>query len=667
MIRGREVLPPPSITRTGQQKPALPVRSPASAPPPLPIRKHSAQSHAPPALPPRRPSDESTRNPSDLSSTVSISTNSTGTSHASKTSPTHAIRAPAWDKAGLPPIPPKKIKGNKIGSRELANEISGNGVASNGRPPVPSPRGRVTILAQLHEKMSDGGQLRVHHAEAPPPYECNGKSSRKDISVSVPKLPSRPRPFNAVSEPSLPVVEDPKKPETPSIPPRKLPPPPPPPATLDKIRKSSFATLSNHNSGSSSNPQIPLRPESHSSPAPPPVPISSRPDLSKLQATKPRISSSVPHPTSQSLLCLNCRDFSGPDAHATRFPRQSLPTQDLSWLAMQLTAPFHSATDKARVIFTWLHHNIEYDVVSFFNNNVKWSTPEGTLRTGLAVCEGYAGLFEKLATYAGLEAKTISGHGKGYGYQKFAPGSPLPPFSSGHAWNVVRIDDGKWKLIDCCWGAGCVDGPNRPYIKRFAPECFTMSNDEFGLRHYPGDKTQFYRDDGRASISWEEYLLTNGPKGVDETVTVFSNVFEDHGIGEKTFQPISKSVSIGAPGPIHFQFALICEHWTLPKHSHKSAPYVFMIGIHGVDGRNDDFVPFEYVRGSGPGGGGDHWVLDIPDPRTLGAPGQALTLFALTSFGDQQDGRGLTVREFLEMKGRTAMGWTAVAQWQLVA
>ncbi|EEP80083.1 conserved hypothetical protein [Uncinocarpus reesii 1704] len=194
-----------------------------------------------------------------------------------------------------------------------------------------------------------------------------------------------------------------------------------------------------------------------------------------------------------------------------------------------------------------------------------------------------------------------------------------------------------------------------------------MSNDDFGMRHYPSDNTQFYRDDGRPSISWEEYILTNGPKGVGEAVTVFSNSVEEHGVGETTFQPLSKYIPVSTPGPLHFEFALICEHWTLQKHSRKSAPYVFMIGVHGIDGRKDDYVPFEYIRGSGPGGGGDRWTLDIPDPRTLGAPGQTLTLYALTSYGNNQDGRGLTVRQYLEMKGRTAMGWAGVAQWQLVA
>jgi hypothetical protein len=344
-----------------------------------------------------------------------------------------------------------------------------------------------------------------------------------------------------------------------------------------------------------------------------------------------------------------------------------LPSHDLASLANQLTSPFSSPTDKARTLFTWLHHNISYDVDSFFNNRVQPSTPTRTVSTGLAVCEGYAGLFATLANHAGLDARVVSGHGKGYGFTPVKAGSPIPPFNASHAWNVVRIDDGQWKLIDACWGAGHVSGKGQPYTRRFDPKFFTMSNDEFGLRHYPTDKSQFYRDDGRASISWEEYILVDHsrPEGA-EPPTVFSNVEDDHGIGERTLEPRSKAISIYQTGPLRFQFGLICEHWTIKQHSKKSAPYVFILATHGLDGRKDQHIAFQHVRGSDPLGAGDLWYLDIADPRTLGAPGQKLILFAVTRFGDLQDARGLTKREFEEGLGRKAMGFSGVAEWILV-
>lgn len=359
--------------------------------------------------------------------------------------------------------------------------------------------------------------------------------------------------------------------------------------------------------------------------------------------------------------CLKCRDFSGPDEHAARFPRESLPTQDLSWLANALTAPFPSLTDKARAIFTWLHHNVEYDVYALYNNCVKPSTPQSTLATGLAVCEGYAGLFAALATRAGLEAIVVGGHGKGTGYSDPAPGSSLPPFDpSGHAWNVVRIDNGHWKLIDACWGAGSVKGGGQPYIKHFKPSHFTGTNDEFGLTHYPENRGHFFRDDGRPSISWEEYLLN-----VPQQPVVYTDAYK-HNIEPRSFHPASKQISVyNTPSPIRFQFNLICPHWTLERHS-KAPPGLFLLLIHGIDGRNDERLPFNHVRGTTPGGGGDFWYVDVPDVRMLGAPGQHLQIAVLTSFGERNDARGLTVEEFRARNGRVGMAWAGVAQWDLV-
>ncbi|KAL1998952.1 hypothetical protein VTN02DRAFT_5283 [Thermoascus thermophilus] len=613
----QELLPPPVITRTGQKTPDNPDENPS----PLPLRPKSSPRS--PALPPRRPSAQFERRGSreSITSAASRSTTSTGTSR-------DRLRAPPWEEAELPPLPPKRE------------------ARSPAPKPKPPPRASTSPVPPL-----------------PPRRVSSSGSGGND--PSAPKLPPR-RPSGDQSSQSVNStnVDGARPPQ------RKLPPPPPSAAALDKIRQSSFAGLSKHEEA----PPIPARPTSNGvqrasvpNNMPPAVPTASPPDLSKLLATKPRFIPSAPStvPAPSSTVCLKCRDFSGPDTHAAQFPRQSLPSHDLRWLASQLTGPFPSPTDKARAIFTWLHYNVRYDVYSFFNNCVQPSTPEKTLASGLAVCEGYAGLFAALATHAGLEAVVISGHGKGYGYQDLAPGSPLPPFESNHAWNAVKIDGGYWKLIDSCWGAGALEGQTHTYNQRFDPNQFTMSNDDFGLRHYPTNKNQFYRDDGRPSISWEEYILGD-PSKPSQSPLVYHTSWEEHGIGESTFLPAAKRISVHQSGPIRFQFSLICEHWTVERHSKKSGPCVFLLLVHGIDGRQDDRIPFNHVRGSAPGGGGDFWYVDIADPRLLGAPGQKLHVAALTSFGDRKDARGLTVQEYRDQVGRVGMAWAHIAEWELV-
>lgn len=430
-------------------------------------------------------------------------------------------------------------------------------------------------------------------------------------------------------------------------------------AMLGQLKESGFAAIKKNSgtmNGASSEPSA--------NGVPPPVPLASRPDLSKIQATKPRPyapDSLVVPPT---VGCLKCRDFSAPDAHAARYPRMSLPTHDLDWLARELTSPFPSLTDKARVIFTWLHHNVMYDTVAFFSNRVQPATAASTLTTGMAVCAGYAGLFTALATHAGMEAKSISGHGKGYGFNDPAPGSALPPVQAGHAWNVVRIDNGQWKIIDSCWGAGYID-EGQTYVQKFNQAMFTNSNDEMGLRHFPTDRTQFYRDDGRPEISWQEYLLGNpeSPLGAEQPF-IFSDA-DKHSIGARSYLPAAKQISVYQGGPVRFQFGLICEHWTLERHS-RAKPGLFLLMTHGVDGRKDENLLLTRIRGSGPNGGGDVWYVDVPDARVLGAPGQNLDLVVLTRFGDREDARGLTAEEYRAQVNRVARSWALIARWELV-
>ncbi|PGG98714.1 hypothetical protein AJ80_09487 [Polytolypa hystricis UAMH7299] len=625
-LRSRDLLPPPVIIRTGQQTADSVTTTTAKKPPPLPVRKKPSQPS--PALPLRRSSDFPIRkNSSDSSfSVTSISTSSTRTDkspsrRSTSREPTgKRALAPAWGDATIPPLPLKRSETEKPVAGTLRQTPKANSIR---------------------------------------------KVSTIFVPETKPKLPTRP-PSNRVTDlPTLASLksssDEPIKPT-----PRKIPPPAPSAATLEKAKALSFATLKSHiqedkpHNGPQSEPQRDL--------PPPPVPLSSRPDLSKIQATKPSFAPSPPNQHLSATMCLRCRDFSGPDTHATKFPRESLPTHDLAWLAMQLTAPFPSYTDKARVLFVWLHHNIYYDVDAFFGNRVQPSTPASTFSTGLAVCEGYAALFATLATHAGLEAHLISGHGKGFGHQALAPGSPVPTFKSNHAWNVVRIDGGQWKLIDTCWGSGNVSGAGQPYNKQFSPDHFTMSNSEFLLRHYPSNKSHFYTDDGRPGMSWEEYILTDAsnPGGI-EPPTVYDGAESDNGIGKKTFEPASKTISINQPGPLRFQFGLICPHWTLEQHSKIHAPYIFFLSSHGIDGRKKEYLAFQHVAGTGPGGGGDVWYIDVADPRVLGAPGQSLMLYAVKTFGPIQDARGLSRREFLDGVGRKAMSFVGIAEWKLVA
>lgn len=609
--RRNGVLPPPTIVRPSQEAPrsAKPI-----APPRLPPRTPSLQSS--PSLPPRRPSAPLARRDSSesIASTMSnISTFSNLSSGTARTSISRSpsgdygrMMAPAFDPSNLPPLPPKrparKVENGRI--PPVKAETREPGVISVVEPAV----SKVSIgPPRLPASQDSVGVGKALVQDKPPPMP-----SRPARSFGMDKARNQEN-VNAVDgERSFPATTSTNTTTTP----RSLPPPPRPPHPTNGV--------------------------------PPPIPLASRPDPSSFQAKNPP--QNPPSVTS----CLLCRDFSGPDMHAAKFPRQSVPSLD--WLAPQLVAPFSSPTDRARAIFAWLHHNVSYDVVGFFSNNLKHSTPASTLSTGLAVCQGYADLFTALAVKVGLESVVVGGYGKGFGFTELSPGTPVPSENSNHAWNAVKIDNGEWKLIDCCWGAGHVHGAGKPYTKAFTPTFFTMSNEEFGLRHFPTNKSQFFRADG-CRVPWDKYIL--GDRG-GELVQVFSGVVPTEGIAETKILPKYKKVPITPskhPGPtVRFQFEKICEHWDPIRHG-PGKPYVYILKIHGQDGRQGDYVPFQT--------NGAVWWADVP-PLSLGAPGQTISLYTVETV-QGADARGWTVEQYLAAKGRKAMSFGGVAAWELVA
>ncbi len=380
------------------------------------------------------------------------------------------------------------------------------------------------------------------------------------------------------------------------------------------------------------------------------MPTSSRPTLPKgggSAVTHPAASASPPGAGD----CLLCRDFSGPDDVAAQYPAQSLPRRDtIGYLAHVLCDPFPSHTDKARALFTWMHHNIAYNVKDFMAGTIpRGETPEETIFSGKAVCAGYAGVYETIAVRAGMKCLMVTGHGKGFGHNSVKAGERPPPRNAtGHAWNAVQIDGGAWKLIDACWGAGYID-PEK-YTAKFNAKFFCMSNIDFGLSHFPENDAHFYREDGRVP-TWEEYVL--GPEKGERAT--WSGDAGDDGLSEATFEPRAKHISVHGGDVLRFQFSKVCEHWD-PVKNGKGPARLLMLQIHGQGASKTDFVVLE--------SDGFWWWVDI-HARDLGNPGQSVTLCGLDTL-DGRNARGVQKEDFLRKKGRCSMSWVCYGVWELV-
>jgi hypothetical protein len=175
-------------------------------------------------------------------------------------------------------------------------------------------------------------------------------------------------------------------------------------------------------------------------------------------------------------------DYSDIDSHALSAPTSA--EHSIESLAAYLTEPARNDREKARAIYRWIANNISYDVHSLDRARTakdRVSSAKDTLETRGGVCAGYSQLFQQLAQAAGLKAVEIEGASKGVGYAV----DPKRSDASGHAWNAVSID-GKWRLIDCAWGAGYVN-PRGQYVREFDEHFFLTPPEEFIYDHFPTD------------------------------------------------------------------------------------------------------------------------------------------------------------------------------------
>ncbi|RLB03931.1 MAG: hypothetical protein DRG83_05995 [Deltaproteobacteria bacterium] len=177
---------------------------------------------------------------------------------------------------------------------------------------------------------------------------------------------------------------------------------------------------------------------------------------------------------------LNCM-YKAIDLYASMTPQWvANSTRTLSYF---LTKPARDEKEKIRSIYWWITHNIRYDEGYILGeHDLSFKSTSAVLKERVAVCSGYANLFETLARKAGLEAVTIHGYAKGYGYeigQHFS--------RPDHAWNAVKLE-GAWYLVDCTWGSGYWDPVTRTHKMEYEDFYFLTPAHLFIYSHFPLDE-----------------------------------------------------------------------------------------------------------------------------------------------------------------------------------
>jgi hypothetical protein len=142
--------------------------------------------------------------------------------------------------------------------------------------------------------------------------------------------------------------------------------------------------------------------------------------------------------------------------------------------------------EKARAIYVWLAENISYDAKSINKNKYGDNTALGVLKSGKAVCQGYAKLFEFLGNKMGLNIQFVSGYSKNDVQEE---SWDFDGEECDHAWNMIKIDD-EWRVFDATWGAGNGNDDVRGrlvFTKEYSDNWFDLSPYEAIFSHYPED------------------------------------------------------------------------------------------------------------------------------------------------------------------------------------
>ena len=184
---------------------------------------------------------------------------------------------------------------------------------------------------------------------------------------------------------------------------------------------------------------------------------------------------------------LNSQDYELVDATILLYPTTCNNPEELSNF---ISRDFISDEDKVRAIYSWIIQNVAYHPGEYKKFNYKFKNYRErnqkeentrnkiinrTVQKGVAVCEGYAMLFERLCELQGIQNYLVRGDTK-TNFNDIGRS-----FNRNHMWNVAYID-GKPFLFDPTWGAGKF---HEKFIKE--PSFFYYKTDPnlFIESHYP--------------------------------------------------------------------------------------------------------------------------------------------------------------------------------------
>lgn len=131
----------------------------------------------------------------------------------------------------------------------------------------------------------------------------------------------------------------------------------------------------------------------------------------------------------------------------------------ISSLAQQLVSGVSGESNRCRVVHDFVVTNLQYDYSSTTNEIRKRQDAIAVLSNQMAVCEGYAHIYNALLRSLGIRARYVSG--------------------GNHGWSRV-LSEGNWWYVDTTWDD---PGPNSHLPSNIRWKYFYQSSNTFALDH----------------------------------------------------------------------------------------------------------------------------------------------------------------------------------------
>ena len=121
--------------------------------------------------------------------------------------------------------------------------------------------------------------------------------------------------------------------------------------------------------------------------------------------------------------------------YSNKEQEQQLTSYIQSTILPQLALDGKTTYQKVKAIYDWITRNVRYDKENKDDSSyyLKYTAYAAAINKK-AVCQGYTNLFYRLANDAGIDCRIITG--------------------GDHAWNIVRMDDGKYYCMDATYDEG---------------------------------------------------------------------------------------------------------------------------------------------------------------------------------------------------------------------